>query len=598
MAVIVFDNGNGTNIVSDDLNWVGDTKPGSSDIGTFNSTSTADCAIDENIDWLGINIESTYSGTITQNATFTITIGSSSWTQAAGTFVGGDSLIRIDNGSFTQSGGTFTNSSGNMEIDRNFTRTSGTFNNSATVTFTGAGGSQNTTVDFDGSFPGTVDINKTNATASFTVASGTTISLGASPNTNCNAGFTNNGTITIASGTWTHTGVSGFGGVIQNNGTITHSGTGWVMVHSGITNAVGATITYSGTTISLDRDFDQGGTFDTTGMTITFTGTNNSDNSTITFAGTLAAVMVFNKTNLTSDITVASGTTIGLGVGPTSNVGNIMTNNGTINIPSGTWNYNAMNSGSSFVNNGTIAHSGDGWVISNCGITNNSGATITYAGTDISMDDDFTDDGTFDTTGITITFVGTQAGDDTSFFQTSQVFEGNIVLNKTNVTSNFVLGSNVTIQGNFTRTDGIVQNPASAFTLTVEGNFSMSTTDAFGGANLTLKMAGSNDQTFTQNAGTLSCELVWDKSGGTLTQTTAVTNATDRDMTGNNGHWCNNGFDLTIDDELTIDPSATLTEIIGSTISFGSKTGVIRSSDTCVLPVVAGGGRLLVTQVI
>lgn len=536
-----------------------------------------------------------YTATLTQNNTFTLTV-SGNFTWAAGTFVGGDSNIDINNGNFLQSGGTFTNSSGNMNIERNFDVSGGTFNNSATIIFDGSGGSDLTTVTFSGTVPGTVDMNKTGAASSFTVASGTTISLGASPSTTTLGAFTNNGTITISSGTWTHAGASSAGGTLVNNGTITHSGDGWVMNNSGIDNVVGSTITYSGTTMSVDRVFLQNGTFDTTGMTITFGGNGSGDSVVITNPGVLAATVIINKTTAGISVTVASGTTISLAAGPSSIIGNTFINNGTILIPSGTWIIDSVGV-ATFTNNGTITHSGSGWVMTDCGLTNNAGATITYSGTTMSMDMDFKDDGTFDTTGITLTFVGSAGADDTTLFQTSQVFEGTIVVNKPQVLATFTIGSDITIQGDFIRTNGIFTDPASPFILTVEGNFSMSTADAFGGANLTLKMAGSNDQTFTQNAGTLSCELVWNKSGGTLTQTTAVTNATGRDMTGNNGHWCNNGFDLTIDDVLTINGSATLTEIIGSTIGFGSKVGQIRSADTCVLPD-DGGGRLLVTQVI
>jgi len=580
MAVIVFDNGNGTNIVSDDLNWVGDTKPGSGDIGTFNSTSTADCAIDENIDWQGINIESTYSGTITQNSTRTITINSSDFVQAGGTFAGGDSNIDINNGDFNQTGGTFTNSSGDMNIERNFDVSGGTFNNSNTIIFDGGGGDDSTTVTFSGTVPGTVDMNKTGAT-SFAVASGTTISLGASPSTTILGAFTNDGTILVSSGTWTHAGTGTSGGTLVNNGTITHSGDGWDMNNSGIDNKVGATINYSGPTMSVERAFLQNGTFDTSGITITFDGGGTNDDVVITNPGVLAATVIISKTGTGASVTIASGTTISLAAGPSSTIGNAFINNGTILIPSGTWTINSVGA-ATFTNNGTITHSGSDWIMIDCGLANNAGATITYSGTTMSMDMDFTDDGTFDTTGITIAFVGSGSADDTTLFQTSQVFEGNIVVNKPQVLATFTIGSDVTILGDFTRTNGIFTDPSSAFTLTVEGNFSMSTTDAFGGANLTLKMAGPSDQTFTQNAGTLSCELVWDKTGGIIAQTTNVTNDTGRDMTGNNGQWCTDGFDLTIDDVLTIDPSAMLTRVTGSTVTAGTIIGTITDAATCV----------------
>lgn len=525
-------------------------------------------------------IDSTgFTATLTQNNTFTLTVsGTVTW--AAGTYVGGDSLIDINDGHLNISGGTFTNSSGNMTLERNLNISGGTFNNSAKVTFDGDNAADSTVITFAGTIDGTIDFNKTLTSNSVTISTGTTISLGASPSTLTRGAFTNDGTILIASGTWTHDGNATAGGTLVNNGTITHSGDGWDMNNSGINNVVGSTITYAGSTMSVERAFLQNGTFDTTGMTITFDGNGSGDDVVITNPGVLAATVIINKTATSASVEVPSGTTISLAAGPSSTIGNSFINNGTILIPSGTWTLDSVGD-ATFTNNGTLTHSGDGWVMTDCGLTNNAGATITYSGTTMSMDQDFTDDGTFDTTGITLTFVGTASADDTAFFQTSQVFEGNVVINKTTAGAKFTLGSNVTIQGSFTRTDGDFTNPASAFTLTVEGNFSMSTTDNFGGANLTLNMAGSNNQTFTQNAGTLACELTVNKTGGTLTQTTAVT--ADLDMAVTTGHWCDNGFDLTVVGEINVSAGATLTEITGSTISFGTLVGSIRSADSCVL---------------
>jgi len=584
MAVVTWDNGGGDNLASNDTNWSGNTKPTSSDVATFNSTSTDDCSIDENVDWLGINIESTYSGTITQNSTRTVTIDSSDFIQAAGTFAGGDSLIDINDGDFNQSGGTFTNSSGDMNIERNFDVSGGTFNNSNKITFDGGGSTDDTTVTFSGTIPGTVDINKTSGASNFTVASGTTISLGAAPSTRTDGLFINNGTITIASGTWTH---EKFAGNLVNNGTITHSGDGWDINNGGIDNTSGATITFSGPTMSVEQAFLQNGTFDTTGITITFDGSGGADDVVITAPGGLDATVVINKGTNGASVTVASGTTITLAAGPNSNIGNVFTNNGTIIIPSGTWTIDSTGVGI-LTNNGTITHSGSDWIMIDCGLTNNSGATITYSGTTMSMDKDFTDDGTFDTTGITLTFVGASSADDTTLFQTSQVFEGSIVVNKPQVLATFTIGSDITIQGNFTRTDGVFDNPASAFILTVEGDFSMSTTDALGGDNLTLTMSGSNNQTSAQNAGTFSGHYIVDKSGGTVTLTQDFSNATDRDVTVTSGHLCTNGNDMTIDRTLTISSGATLTRVTGDTITAGTTNGDIRDAPTCALPMPAG----------
>jgi hypothetical protein len=124
-------------------NWSADTAPTASDIATFDATSTKDATINANISVAGINIASGYTGTITQSSTYTVTVGSSHYVQADGTFTGGSGAITV-NGTYTLSGGTFTSTSGTLYIYRNavtpnetvFTVSGGTFNhNNGTVSF-------------------------------------------------------------------------------------------------------------------------------------------------------------------------------------------------------------------------------------------------------------------------------------------------------------------------------------------------------------------------------------------------------------------------------------------------------------------------------
>ncbi|MEX1997650.1 MAG: fibronectin type III domain-containing protein [Candidatus Andersenbacteria bacterium] len=637
-------------------NWSGDVAPGSTDVATFDGTSTKDATIDAAISVSGIDINTGYTGTITQATGVTVTFDIGNYDQAAGTFTGGNSLISGGNtGSFTLSGGTFTNSSGGLTLERNFTYSGGTFTNTGKiVTFADSTAADDTTLTCSGTLEGTVVITK-DGLGDFTLASGCTIDLGANPTTAVDIGannpFTNNGTITIPSGTWTIN-----GGTLTNNGTITHSGSGWDG-EAGLINNTGATITYSGTTLSFERIFTQSGTFALTGKTITFDGNAAADDTTLTCSGTLGGTVVISKNN-NGDFIVASGCSIDLGATPTTAFGTgTYTNNGTITIPSGTWTINGATS--TLTNAGTITHSGSGWDFNDTGLTNNSGATITYSGTAITMERSLTQSGTFDLTGKTITFDDTNSTDDStvtcsgtlggtvvvtknsdgdfinssgcsidlgasptttisslatngfhnhgtitipsgtwtftgvgnapelgnfgtithsgsgwdmndaqltnlagatitysgtalsierSFTQNgtfdltgktvtldgaddaddatlrcSSTLAGSIVVNKTHASGNTTLGSNCTIAGSFTRTDGPVTNPASAFTLTIQGDFSMSTTDTFGGANLTLTLGGGNNQTVTQNAGDIAGPLTVNKSGNTATLATALT---------------------------------------------------------------------------
>ena len=85
-ATATWTNTGGDGLWSTCANWSGGTGtggcPGSSDIATFNNTSTANIAIDTTASVAGVSIASTYSGIITQNTGVTVTIGSSGFTQA------------------------------------------------------------------------------------------------------------------------------------------------------------------------------------------------------------------------------------------------------------------------------------------------------------------------------------------------------------------------------------------------------------------------------------------------------------------------------------------------------------------------------------
>ncbi|MFH1712226.1 MAG: hypothetical protein ABH846_03260 [Patescibacteria group bacterium] len=108
-------------------NWVGDVAPGSGDIAIFDGTNTKDAAIDASFagSVAGIDINSGYTGTITQARS--LTVGASNYAQDDGAFIGGTQQIDL-NGTFTMTGGTFTATSGDFNIQ-------GTLNTSAGGTF-------------------------------------------------------------------------------------------------------------------------------------------------------------------------------------------------------------------------------------------------------------------------------------------------------------------------------------------------------------------------------------------------------------------------------------------------------------------------------
>ena len=410
---------------------------------------------------------------IINNGTILIPYGT--WTTSPGSITNNGTITHNGTGWVMQqysdlinnTGGTITYAGTAFSIGHSFTQ-NGTFDMTGkTVTFNYGGG----TVTAPGSLGGTVVIN---TNTDFTVATGTIINLGASPTSTLGAStvytLTNNGTILIPSGTWTTS-----PGSITNNGTITHSGNGWAIGgSSNLINNAGATITYAGTSFSVGGNFTQLGTFNLTGKTVTF---NSVSSSVITANGALGGTEVISKTGY-AGFTVATGTSIYLGDSPTTTINySTSINNGTIIVNSGIWTLsNIASPGPSyFINSGTITHNGSGWAFitgnNPVHFTNNSGATITYAGTTITTTGDFTNAGTIIASAMTsISVAGnfTQSGTYTVNANATTTFNG---AGAQTVTVNGVLGGKAVIDksgGNFIVAAGtsinLGDNPASRIT--------------------------------------------------------------------------------------------------------------------------------------
>ncbi len=432
----------------------------------------------------------TFSGNLVANGG-TVNVGSATLRVSGGTFtvsggtINGDTgTIDINNGNFSMTSGTFTMGSGGMQIELNFTLSGGTFNNSYSITFNDASSAaaQDSTITCTGSLPGTVVLSKTDlsGTASdVTVATGCSISLGSNP-TSATASLINNGTITTSgAGTWT-VNLSPLASIANNaTGTITAGNTGGWDINDGSFNNLGI-ITYAGTTINVEGGFNQSGTFDLTGITVTLDNT-GADDSTITCSGTMGGTIVFSKTAAsgTSDIIIDAGCSINLGASPSSIVEGTLTNNGTIVVASGTWTYTGIEVNPIFTNNGTITHTGltPGWDINEASLTNNG--TINYGGTDITIEESFTQAGTFNLSGKIITF-DTDAGSDASTISCTGSLGGTVVINKGTSSSGVSsvtisagctvdLGANPTL---ITAANGTNSNIVVNGTLTASGNTS------------------------------------------------------------------------------------------------------------------------------
>jgi len=127
-------------------NWSGGQVPGSGQTVKFDNRCASNCnaTINANANVAGITLASTYTGTLTQGTGNTITVGSSGWSQAGGTFSGGDSAITI-NGSYTLSGGTFTSTSGTLTMGTD--TPSGDYT-AATISGSATFGHNNGTIEF------------------------------------------------------------------------------------------------------------------------------------------------------------------------------------------------------------------------------------------------------------------------------------------------------------------------------------------------------------------------------------------------------------------------------------------------------------------
>ncbi len=112
------------------LNWSGGSVPGAGDTAVFDGTSVKPVTINVNINLSGAGggliVNTGYTGTITQAAGVSVTVGGVGFSQADGTFAGGTAAMTV-NGPFALTGGAFTSTSGTLTVTGNFTQGAGTF---------------------------------------------------------------------------------------------------------------------------------------------------------------------------------------------------------------------------------------------------------------------------------------------------------------------------------------------------------------------------------------------------------------------------------------------------------------------------------------
>jgi hypothetical protein len=99
-------------------NWQGGAAPTSTQVAVFNSTCTSNCSptINSSISVRGIRMDSDYSGTITQGAGASITIGSAAFLQYGGNFTGANADIVLNGSPLIVNAGTFTSTSTSLKF--------------------------------------------------------------------------------------------------------------------------------------------------------------------------------------------------------------------------------------------------------------------------------------------------------------------------------------------------------------------------------------------------------------------------------------------------------------------------------------------------
>src|SRR3989338_10151586 len=517
--------GNGDNVGTNANDWsttdpascadgAGDASavPGASDIAVFDADCDNNATIAANWSVAGLTLSSGYTGTTTQSAAFTLTVGSSNFSQADGTFTGGSGTIDI-NGTFALSGGSFTSTSGTLSVSSTFTISGSPIftHNSGTVVF---------------------DTNATNVTVTPSTATFNNVNISAGGYTKTIANsqtLTVVGTLTLTDGVLNHTTIpdegsiaaqgditqastfdAGSTGRIEITGTANQTLTGGGSTTAG--SLPGIEIDKSGGTLTLASiirttsnwtytagTIDAGSStvvFRTPASSFTITGSHTLNNVIFDFPSGYSATIANNDTlTVTGTLTLTDGsinqTTVPAG-GSIAAQGNI-TQASTFDGGSG----RVEITGSS---NQTFTGGGSGGALPNIEI-DKSGGILTLAST-IRTNTDWTyTAGTVDPGTSTVIFGTNNAnsititGSQTLYNVTLNVFSGFFVT---------IANSNtLTVTGTLTLSNGAIAQttiPAGG-SIAAQGDITAATTYS-GGATGKITISGTANQTFTGGGST------------------------------------------------------------------------------------------------
>ncbi|OGY30728.1 MAG: hypothetical protein A2805_03410 [Candidatus Andersenbacteria bacterium RIFCSPHIGHO2_01_FULL_46_36] len=488
----------------------GASVPGTADIAIFDADCDNDATMDATISVAGININTGYTGSISPSSAISITVGSSGFVQASGTFTSTAGTMAIS-GPFNRTGGTFTHNSGTVKFlmnGSNFTFTPGTSLTLYNVTIDKTTDDSDPILTFGASFTiaNDVTVQASNSDGSYgysvygsgsptitvqgdinfpsTAATGQIYSFGST----AGSAFSINlaGDITLSDSNLTASYLN-----------ITFDGTG----NQIITHSAG---TISGGTLTVNRPSETAGT-------AVKLGANFSSRPFTVTAGTLS-LEGYNLTSAASS--VASGATFQLQGGET-----------VTNAPT-------LSSGSTVKYNGTSTYTVKDWGYHHLAFDGSGGVFTLGAAESIAGNLTLTN-GTFDISGFNLTVTGTFSnaatlrlqGGETTFSVTMDTDSGTVEYDGTSSYTGLKAGNtyyNLTLNGSggtwtqnatldvngaLTITAGTLASSANAITLA--GNWSNSGTFTHGNNTVTLDgtsqaITGSANTTFYNLTKTVS----------------------------------------------------------------------------------------------
>ena len=388
-------------------------------------------------------------------------------------------------GSLTQSGGatvSFTGA-GNLNIGSSYNFSNGTFTaNASVVTYNGAGTQTVAPVAY---YHLTFNKSLGTATLSSSASVNGNLTLSTSGTFEANANLTIVGNVSIGAGTTLNGNGSSIsvGGNWTNNGTFTAS-TGTVVFNGSGSQTV-STTTFNNFTVNKSS-----GTLSPSGN-LTVNGDFSFSNGTIDITS-----FSINRSSIGGTFTLASGTTLKVG-GANNFPANFSTNS---LASSSTVEYNGTTSQSvaamfygnlSFSNGGSNAKTllGTSTVAGNFLI--NTGATFNASSYALSIQGNWTNNGTFTPSASSITLSGT-----------SKTLAGNSTFNNLTVSGSYTATNNVTVSGTMDN-DGTLATGNTTFISS--GDFSNSGNFSNGG---TVTFSGTNEQTIILNSGFMSSGTV------------------------------------------------------------------------------------------